>query len=387
MNKKSEYLHRQGLTSSKLYPLTRRQFLRRVGTVTLGILTTHCRSFPSSPTPNIDIASPPTVSPLRSHPVALTKAKDYDRRLVRERLETMLDSIGGISDVIKPGARVTVKINLTAGLHFKPAAETTAIESYMTHPEIVRALCGLLRDAGAGKITIVEALFDDSSFINYGYEDIAQDFNAQLIDLNKSEPYVDFTSIPVSSDAFIYESFTGNPILEETDAFVSVSKMKCHYEAGVTHSMKNLVGMVPVQNYRLDKNHWWRSGLHGPGDEVKKRLPKVIVDLNRARPVHLAVIDGIMTAEGGEVPRGSFNPVAPGVLLAGKNAVATDAVATAVMGFDPTAESPEPPFLRGDNHLNIAAGLELGTNRLDEIAVIGEAISDVLFPFKPSTSS
>ena len=151
--------------------------------------------------------------------------------------------------------------------------------------------------------------------------------------------------------------------------------------------MKNLVGMVPAHAYRLEESHWWRSCLHGPGNEVKKRLPKVIVDLNRARPVHLAVIDGIMTAEGGEVPRGTFNPVAPGVLLAGKNPVATDAVATAVMGFDPLAEAPDSPFLRGDNHLNIAASLGLGSNRLDEIEVVGEMIDAVTYPFKPSSAS
>jgi uncharacterized protein (DUF362 family) len=64
----------------------------------------------------------------------------------------------------------------------------------------------------------------------------------------------------------------------------------------------------------------------------------VILDLNRARPVHLALIDGIKTAEGGDAPRGSFNPVQPGVLIAGKDPVAADAVATAAMGFDPTVE-------------------------------------------------
>jgi uncharacterized protein (DUF362 family) len=61
----------------------------------------------------------------------------------------------------------------------------------------------------------------------------------------------------------------------------------------------------------------------------------------------------------------------PHVLIAGKNAVATDAVTTAVMGFDPTAKYPNRRFLRGDNHLNIARSLGLGTNRLDEIEITG----------------
>ena len=81
-----------------------------------------------------------------------------------------------------------------------------------------------------------------------------------------------------------------NHILEEVDAFVSVAKMKCHFNCGVTHSMKNLIGLLPVSHYRLSEEHWWRSALHGHGDdEAGTRLPGVILDLNRACPIHLAL--------------------------------------------------------------------------------------------------
>jgi uncharacterized protein (DUF362 family) len=72
------------------------------------------------------------------------------------------------------------------------------------------------------------------------------------------------------------------------------------------------------------------------------------------------------------------------MLVAGKDAVATDAVATAAMAFDPTLEPPAAPFLRADNHLNLARELGLGTNRLEEIEVIGASIDDVRYEFKPS---
>jgi hypothetical protein len=54
------------------------------------------------------------------------------------------------------------------------------------------------------------------------------------------------------------------------------------------------------------------------------------------------------------------------------------------MGFDPTADFPDEPFLHANNHLNIAVELGLGTNRLDEIQVVGEKLSEVTRPFKPS---
>jgi uncharacterized protein (DUF362 family) len=110
------------------------------------------------------------------------------------------------------------------------------------------------------------------------------------------------------------------------------------------------------------------------------RLPRIILDLNRARPIYLALIDGIKTSEGGEAPRGSFNPVQPGVLVAGKNALAMDAAATAVMGFDPTIAPPTLPFIRTENYLNMARELGLGSNLLREIAVVGTLIEKVRYP-------
>jgi len=107
--------------------------------------------------------------------------------------------------------------------------------------------------------------------------------------------------------------------------------------------------------------------------------------LNRARPIHLSVIDGIWTTEAGEGPWiPAMTPIRPNLLLAGKDPVATDTVATAAQGFDPLSNFPNEPFIHGDNHLNLAAGLGLGVNRLDAIKIVGEKLADVVTPFKPS---
>jgi hypothetical protein len=54
------------------------------------------------------------------------------------------------------------------------------------------------------------------------------------------------------------------------------------------------------------------------------------------------------------------------------------------MAYDPTETRTRSPFLRSDNHLNIASELRLGTNSLKEIDVVGASISDVRIPFAPS---
>jgi uncharacterized protein (DUF362 family) len=166
---------------------------------------------------------------------------------------------------------------------------------------------------------------------------------------------------------------------------MSVSKMKNHYNAGVTHTMKNLYGLAPLQFYRFNKNDTYRSAFHGTPDQTRTRLPRVIIDVNRIRPIHFSLIDGIKTAEAGEGPWiQTFTPIQPGILVAGKNPVATDAVATAVMGHDPTADYPNAPFIRCDNHLNLAAAAGMGSNKLEDIDVLGVSIDKAKYQFTPA---
>jgi uncharacterized protein (DUF362 family) len=280
---------------------------------------------------------------------------------------------------------VAIKVNLTGGTYWDGFGGKSATDTFVTHPEVVRALGELLWDAGAGEILIVEAVYDWNSYRVWGYEEVALDIGASLIDLNTPDPYADFATTSVGEGAFVYQDVIFNHILEEVDVFISAAKMKCHWYAGVTAAVKNLIGLVPISHYQLDAKDTFRSALHGPSDDVTRtRLPQVIVDFVRARSIDLALIDGIKTVEGGEGPWiECFNPVQANVLIAGKDPVAADAVAAAVMGFDPTSDYPAAPFLRGDNHLNLAYDLGLGTNRLKEIDAVGAAIDDVRQSFNP----
>ena len=372
--------------------ISRRDFLKVAGAVTAGGMLATCRPAgaplsevtpalpfpPTAPSPTFNVTSVPS----SKASVAIGRAASYDRGLIRSQMEAMFDKLGGIGDVIHPGGKVVIKTNLTGGNNFQAPQGFTPTETFATHPEVVRAVGELARDAGANELFIVEAVYDEQSYPGWGYTEIANNLNATLIDLNHPDPFTEFGSVPVGTEYFFIENFICHRVLSEADVFISVAKMKCHYNAGITLSMKNLVGMIPYSYYRENSSHWWRSALHS--GNTKTRLPRIILDLNRARPIHLAVIDGVMTGEGGEAPRGTFRAVQPRVLVAGKNPVSTDAVATTVMSFDPTVEPPDAPFLRGDNYLNLANGLGLGTNKLDEIAVLGENIESVKYPFEPA---
>ncbi len=371
--------------------LTRRDFLKMIGVGTAGLALASCQtSKPESVSTGGDLSGlEPAEQVVTSggikSKVGISRADNYGRSQIRAQMEALLDSIGGLGDVLAHGNRVAIKTNLTGGTSVAPLPGVSEIESYLTHPEIVRSLVELLRDAGAKDIFIVESVYEAASWPVYGYQEMAKEVGAQLVDLNATDPYPDYVNASTGLNPFIYEELIFNPILEEIDAFISVSKMKCHNTAGVTHTMKNLVGLVPYRFYTQRAGDGYRSGMHGPSSETRKRLPRVIVDLNNARPIHLGIIDGIMTAEAGEGPWiPAMTPIQPGLLFAGKDVVATDAVATAAMGFDPMAEFPNEPFVNGDNHLNIAASLGMGTNNLAEIDVIGEKLENVTMQFTPS---
>ena len=362
--------------------LSRREFLKLAGIGTVGTTALGCKAIRESSTQE---STPKAQESTKfDHKVAIGQARDYDPELMQRKIGELLDHLGGLDDLIRPGDSVALKVNLVGGNYYQPYPGVDPIDSYITHPEVTRALGKLLLDAGAGRLTIVEAQFDHDSFTRWGYADVAETLGASLIDLNNPDPYSDFSRMKVGDGWFLYEDFKLNALLNEIDTFISISKMKCHFSAGVTHAMKNLVGLTPIQHYRTIPDHFWRSALHGD-DYGPKRLPRAIIDLHRARPIHLALVDGIKSAEGGEVPRGSFKPVEPGVLISGKNPVATDAVATAVMGFDPTAEYPDAPFLHGENYLNIAQKMGMGSNDLEVIEVAGAPIEAARYEFSPST--
>jgi len=382
--------------------LSRRRFLELTGLSGLSLLLSSCTPSPAAspapahtstpltpktetPTtlPTATETTAPSATPSYRSLVATARADQYDPVLLRPELERMFDSLGGMADLIRPGMRVGIKPNLTGETWSDASLPAPATELFVTHPALVQALAEIMIDAGAASVTIMDGLGDPLIFDRWGYRAVAQNLGASLVDLCLPDPYADFTLFPVGKGYSIYESFQLNPILGEVDVFISMAKMKCHSTTGVTLSLKNLFGIAPTSLYRNDPTHNNRSTFHGEY-AFDRRVPRVILDLNLARPVHLAVIDGIITAEGGAgVWDTGFNQVRPGVLIASRDPVAADSVAAAVMGFDPAAPSGTLPFLYGDNHLTLAHETGLGSNRLSEIGVAGPSIQEIQFPFRP----
>ncbi len=369
--------------------ISRRDFLKLAALASGAVILEGCLPHGAATTPFTSPrlpTPPPSVYAGPRAKVGVVKAASYDPALVRRQLQTLFDSIGGLGDVVRPGDKVAIKVNLTGGVKGNvPPPGTTAPESWVTHPVVAGAMGELLRDLGASQIYVVESVWEWASFQQWGYVDMVKPLGATLLDLNAAAPFDDYAKLSVGKDWFIYDSFQLNHVLEEVDVLISLAKMKCHYLLGITQSMKNLIGLAPYKFYEQKKGDGYRTGFHGADNETRTRLPRVVLDLNRARPVNLSLIDGIKTVEGSEGPwNRDLRAVSPGLLIAGKNPVATDAIAVAAMGFDPTADYPQAPFFRAENHLNIASRLGLGSNRLSDIDLVGARLDEVRQSFRPA---
>jgi uncharacterized protein (DUF362 family) len=353
--------------------VSRRAFLTRVGLSSAGLLMV-----PSLiPRRGLAFSNIKDVSTLTK--VALTQATSYDRSIIKQKVQHLFEAIDGIQDVVKAGNKVAIKINLTGGSGSANSPILNGVpitESMWTHPEVVRAVGELIVDCGVSgsNITIVESLWDDASYNNFGYLAVQQSLGAGMVNLNMKAPYTQFVSRAVGIRKFYYDSFTVNQILSDIDVLVSIPKMKEHYEAAVTGSIKNLVGVVPKDLYVLPTDQGRRGALHTQGGSSTTHLPRSIADLFMARPIHLAVIDGIKNARGGEgVWNPTFRLAQDRVLLAGKDPVATDSVSAFLMGHNPGATTlRKPDGVQCDNHLELLHQRGMGTNQMSEILAVGD---------------
>ena len=190
---------------------------------------------------------------------------------------------------------------------------------------------------------------------------------------------------------------------------ISFCKLKNHITAEVTLSMKNLFGLTPVSLYGSEAETERAIAHRGPlhklteyphlellGIKPEQRqygdsgysVPNIIADIVKARPIHLAIVDGITAVSGGEIlitdtnERPEVQLTAPGVMIAGCNPVSTDAIATACMGYDdPRAERGSWPFEECDNHILLVEQAGLGPADLDKIEARGMSIKKAFLPY------
>ena len=343
-------------------------------------------------------------------PVDIRRCGLYEPGVVAEQISAALNSLGGIPRLVA-GKTVTVKLNLTGSGEW--ICGLPASRSYQVHPHVVAALCAVLARHGARRIVLGESMYfrepPEQRLAEQGWDVsgilAAGQHRVVFENTRNRGAWKRYARLPVPRGGLLYPAFEVNQRYDETDVLVSLAKLKEHSAEGFTGTVKNLFGILPMSLYGNDAADERSTRarfaiLHDATREVpsgvppdhgaprlegrpawQSRVPRVIADCLGARPVDLAIIDGIETVAGGEGPWvRDLRPVAPRLLFAGRNAVCTDAIAMAVIGLDPAAA---PPYHRfgSDNHLRLAAEAGLGSNDLQRIEVRGLGIGAAFFPF------
>lgn len=341
--------------------------------------------------------------------VAITQCRGYGPE-VRQAMAQCFDLLGGIGSLVK-GKTVTVKVNLT-GTNFAPLFGRPVGESFMTHYSTVLALSSLLFSSGAKRVRLVESTQSKANLeTTLGYADwdlneLKTLGNVEFENTRNLGQGKKYAHLKVPAGGYMFSEFDFNHAYDDTDVMVSLAKLKNHITAGVTLSMKNMFGITPNSLYGGEAGSEeatdGRGPLHNPmgyekiqlpglksgitATDPTVRVPRIVTDVCAARPIHLAIVDGITSMSGGEGPwcsdAGPLKLTTPGILIAGLNPVSTDAVGTVVMGYDnPRAVRGTKPFNFCDNHILLAEQAGLGTADLKQIDVRGLSIEKARYPY------
>jgi len=282
--------------------------------------------------------------------VALVRCQDYERERVLEAAREAFALIGGLGRVVRPGQRVLIKPNLLSA--------TPPERAVTTHPEVVRAVVRLVREAGA------EAWVGDSpggvewritkrALEASGIGPAAAEAGAAIKDFDGGD--AQFVDCP---EGAVLKRFAVAKAALDADVVISLAKLKTHGQALYTGAVKNVLGCVPGGG---------KIRVHQLAPKSRE-LAAALLDIYSVVRPRLALIDGIVAMEGNGPNVG--DPRRLGLLIASEDGVAADAVATHIIGYPP----------RSIHILRQAEERGLGVGDLRRIEVVGEPIESCVVP-------
>lgn len=276
--------------------------------------------------------------------VAVVRCPSYEDGPLRDAVAGSLGLIGGLKACLGAGRRVFVKIN-----HLSPGSPPE--RAIVTHPLFTRHVLELLKDHGAD-ITVGDDIRSgpDDGFAVSGYAEMCRRMGVRLINLKTAG----FQEVPCPPGGVLKSVHISAAVLD-ADAVVDLPKLKTHSFTAFTGAVKNMFGVIPCGS---------RLQLHRrfPGNEAFSRM---LVDIFACVPPRLTLMDAVVAMEGPGPSAGA--PRAVGLVLAGRDAVAVDAVAQDIVGFGPEDVATTV----------LAAGRGLGTSDLGSIETVGERIADI----------
>jgi uncharacterized protein (DUF362 family) len=252
------------------------------------------------------------------------------------------------------GKSVVIKPNLNSS-HAFPAS---------THLETLRTLIEMCRAAGARDIAVPDrsGMGDTSRVIlEKGIDTLAAGFGARAVAL-ETLPASEWTRKAVPSGHW-QRDLLFPTLIERADVIISTCCLKTHRFGGqFTMSLKNSVGMVARRS--ADGYDFMRE-LHS--SPLQRTL---IAELNTLYRPAIVVLDGIEAFVDGGPDTGRL--ARPGVVLAGTDRVAIDALGVALLRLHGAGDPVAAGRIADQEQIRRAAALGLGTASPDAIEIMSD---------------
>jgi uncharacterized protein (DUF362 family) len=238
--------------------------------------------------------------------------------------------LGGMGSFVKAGDKVVIKPNMS----FARGPESAT----NTDPEVIRELVVMCKEAGAGKIRVVDHPLRPNELCVEGISDACRVFGDDIVQALEDSDFYRETKLP---DAVKLKKTDIMKDVLDADVLIAAPVAKSHSSTGVSLSMKGMMGLILNRTVM----HW------------RYNLSTAIVDLGTYLKPQLVVIDGtrVLSTNG---PGGPGKVLKMDTIIASKDMVAADAMA--IQMFEWYGKKMQP---RQVKHIRIAH--ERGLGRMD----------------------
>ncbi len=286
-----------------------------------------------------------SLQPVQKVAVVLVKSEDRARAIERAMDLTGLNPVNGKNVVIKPNFNSS---------HSFPGS---------THNDTLRTLIGKLSNMGAKSFKVADrsGMGDTRAVMQQkGVLDMAKEmgFESVVLDELPKDEWEHFEMKESHWKKGLYFA----KMFVEAESIVQTCCLKTHRFGGhFTISLKNSVGMVakfsPVDNYNfMDELH----------SSPNQRL--MIAEINQLYEPGLIILDG-MKAFVNEGPDAG-KMVEPGVVIAGTDRVAVDAVGVAILRLMGTTPAVSAGEIFAQEQIKRAAELEIGVDSPGKMEIV-----------------
>jgi uncharacterized protein (DUF362 family) len=273
--------------------MNRRQFIAGGAALSAGLTTGLIR-------PGRSLAAGPEVAVVRGGPA--------------EAVRAAVDLMGGMGRFVQKNDKVVIKPNMS----FPTGPERAS----NTHPVVVSTLAAMCRDAGAAKVLVLDNPLSraERCLEASGIQAACRPLGDDMVHMATNRSL--YKEVAVPGGLALEEALVQRDVID-ADALIAAPVAKSHSGAGVSLSMKGMMGLV----YDRGKMHY-------------RGLSTAIVDLASLLTPDLVVIDATRVLSSGG-PYGPGDVIDGGRVIASTDMVAADAMTVASFDWYGSPKRPE----------------------------------------------